>query len=312
MKAAIIGAGRNRNGIGEYIGKYFHEGGAAVTAVLGTSQETARRAASGLQKYGISAQPHTDFDSMLEQQRPDAVIIASPAETHRDYIDRCLDAGVDIFCEKPFIWPGANNLHGMLDSFFARAGEKNLNIAMNSQWPFSVPFYEKLCGSITPQDAGSFCMRLSPTASGREMIPDSAPHALSILYHTLGPGDIAGIEATPVACGMDIAFQYHTRECTCRVTVKLVRQDRQPRDFAFGFNDRVVRRTVKPDNYTIAFSRDTETVPVPDPLRLSVRDFISAARQHREPVVGRQHIVTTTLLLKKIYDSCEMEKQWKN
>ena len=53
MRVSIIGAGRNRNGIGEYIGKYFHAFGAEVTSVLGTTEKTSQEAAVGLRKYGI-------------------------------------------------------------------------------------------------------------------------------------------------------------------------------------------------------------------------------------------------------------------
>ena len=39
MKISIIGAGRNNNGIGEYIAKYFHKNKAIVTSVLGTTKK---------------------------------------------------------------------------------------------------------------------------------------------------------------------------------------------------------------------------------------------------------------------------------
>jgi NAD(P)-dependent dehydrogenase (short-subunit alcohol dehydrogenase family) len=44
LRVSIIGVRRNRNGIGEYIAKYFHHQKASVVAVLGTSEETRCRA----------------------------------------------------------------------------------------------------------------------------------------------------------------------------------------------------------------------------------------------------------------------------
>ena len=42
-----------------------------------------------------------DFDRMLREHRPDALIVTTPDATHDDYIVRALDAGVDVITEKP-------------------------------------------------------------------------------------------------------------------------------------------------------------------------------------------------------------------
>src|SRR3972149_1888963 len=72
-KISIIGAGRNRNGIGEYIGKYFHKHRGKVTSVLGTTEKTSLQASLALRKYGIEARPYTDFDQMVRAEKPEAV-----------------------------------------------------------------------------------------------------------------------------------------------------------------------------------------------------------------------------------------------
>ena len=82
MKVALVGARRNKNGIGHYIGNYFQRNGSPVVSLLGTSLETAALAATELEGFGITAQPYTDFDKMIAEQCPDAVVIASPSTTH--------------------------------------------------------------------------------------------------------------------------------------------------------------------------------------------------------------------------------------
>ncbi len=52
MKVAVIGAGRNRNGIGRYVAKYFQKNGATVVSVHGTTVETASAASNSLKQYG--------------------------------------------------------------------------------------------------------------------------------------------------------------------------------------------------------------------------------------------------------------------
>jgi len=44
---------------------------------------------------------YADLGKMLEEVRPDLVIMTAPPTTHRQYIQRCLEAGAWVFCEKP-------------------------------------------------------------------------------------------------------------------------------------------------------------------------------------------------------------------
>ena len=308
MRTAIIGAGRKRNGIGPYIGKYFQKNGAEVVSVLATSPETAQKAAAALGAYGINAASYADFAAMMRAERPEAVVIASPARTHHDYIVKCLDHGVHIFCEKPFIWegPAGNGVTARLEPIFAQARQKGCKIAMNSQWPFSLPFYEALCGPVNPETAETFSIRLSPVVSGLEMIPDAVPHALSILYRVFGAGEIQHLSIRAdggKTDAMTIDFRYTSACGFCQSRVELVQTLRQPRDFAYGFNGRIARRAIDSTNYRISFVYEDRAVPVQDPLELSVRDFLAAVRENREPAVEYRHIQNNMELLTKIDDA---------
>ena len=44
---------------------------------------------------------HTDVQAVLDDQRIDAVVLATPAETHSDLAMRAIDAGKDVLVEKP-------------------------------------------------------------------------------------------------------------------------------------------------------------------------------------------------------------------
>ena len=124
MKVSIIGAGRNRNGIGEYIGKYFQKNGATVTSVLGTTEKTSHNTSSALKQYGIDATPYTDFNKMVEKESPDTIVIASPYSTHYEYILKSIDAGLNIFCEKPFIWNEKGDMQELVEYVFVLAERK--------------------------------------------------------------------------------------------------------------------------------------------------------------------------------------------
>jgi hypothetical protein len=307
MKTAIIGAGRKSSGIGQYIAKYFQKNGVTVTSVLGTTEETARRASSILIQYGINAASYTDFNRMMKKERPDAIVIASPARTHYEYLIKCVKEGVHIFCEKPFVWQDKReiDIDSRLDNIFETAESNNLTIAMNSQWPFSLPYYEKLCAPIDNHKVDTFFIRLSPVVSGKEMILESVPHALSILYTVFGDGEISSLIIERYKERIKTKFHYIFPTGCCEVMIDLVRTTLPPRSFSYGFNDKVIHRVLDLDIYDIFFKYSNKTMKIRDPLDLSVKDFISAVRDKREPFIGRAHIMSNMALLKKIYNCCE-------
>jgi predicted dehydrogenase len=304
MKVSIIGAGRNRSGIGEYIGKYFHNNGAEVSSVLGQTEETSRKASLNLQKYGIRTNSYTGLHEMVERERPDMVVIASPSSTHYDYLMKCVDLGLHIFCEKPFLSPELDDVKGCVENILEKAKEKGLTLAMNSQWSFALKYYKKICGEIKIKKSNRFFITLSPFASGREMISEAVPHALSLLYSVLGEGEIQNlIFESPKEEEMTIKFKYLFGKKDCEVFIKLAKKEEQPREFQFGFNDRIVNRSLNLRNYDIYFNYGNRKWKIADPLDMSVRDFIRAIEKRCEPLVGHSHILCNMALLKNIYDS---------
>ena len=305
MKTAIIGAGRNKSGIGQYIGKYFQKNGASVISVLGTTEKTARKASSILTQYGIHAAYYTDFNRMMKGERPDTVVIASPAQTHYDYLIKCVKEGMHIFCEKPFVWQDNSdiNIMSLLENIFETAERNDLKIAMNSQWPFSLSYYEQLCGPVHSQRLDTFFIRLSPVVSGKQMILESVPHALSILYTILGEGQIANLNIQGDKEKIIIGFHYIFTAGYCEVMIELVRTILPPRSFSYGFNGKIIHRMVDLDTYDIFFKYSDKTLMIKDPLELSVQNFISAVKEKREPLISKAHIMSNMGLLKKIYDA---------
>lgn len=304
MKIALIGGRRKRSGIGAYMVHYFYRGGAEVVAVLGTTEQTAREAASDLHRYGINAAAHTDFNRMLKETQPDAVAIASPASTHSAYLMAAVNAGMHVLCEKPFIWDETDDLKQPLTRIFSAAERRQATVAMNSQWPFALPFYEDLCGSLRGQTVSSFFIRLSPQCSGREMIVESVPHALSLLYCACGKGKISNLTATARAEEMTICFDYACEGPGCAAEIRLTPRRHQPRDFSFGFNGKIVTRRLELERYDIYFHHAGRECRIADPLDLSVQDFIAAVRNRKAPLIGTAHIIDTTLLLRQIYRCC--------
>ena len=67
-RVLIVGARRRKQGLGEFIARYFHEQGAEVCGIVGTSSHSVEDTARYLQQqYGIVTQGYTDLKSAIEQ-----------------------------------------------------------------------------------------------------------------------------------------------------------------------------------------------------------------------------------------------------
>jgi len=136
------------------------------------------------------------------------------------------------------------------------------------------------------------------------MIPESLPHPLSLLYCLLGAGKIEDVGFESRGEGeMGIRFTYLFGTKACDVAVRLVHQRTPPREFSFGFNGKVVVRSLDLQNYEIYFNYEDKKLRIRDPLELSVKNFMEAVEKKIEPLVGARHITHNMSLLKEIDDS---------
>ncbi len=306
MKVAVIGATRRKNGTGEYIAKFFHQQGSCLVALLGRTTKSAKDASDNLKKYRINAVPYDDFDRMMDRETPDVVAIASPQETHREYLSRCSARGVHIFCEKPFIWP-PGDMTEVTDEVLA--GNPGKVLAINTQWVHALPHYENLWGKINPRKVSSFTARLSPGVTELEdMIPDSMPHVLSLLYTALGPGKIRDVTAGAMGRSWIVEFCYQLEDREIAVRVELSPYETQPRPMSFGFDGKMASREIRMPGYLIYFSNGERVIPIEDPLKLSVADFIDAVINNREPVAGRKMIIHNHQSLKELFNGIKTNR----
>ena len=70
---------------------------AKVTAIFDPNRSRAEKFKDIDPDYNI----YTDFDLMLKEEKPDAVIVATVDRYHHEYIIRALEAGCDAISEKP-------------------------------------------------------------------------------------------------------------------------------------------------------------------------------------------------------------------
>jgi len=77
------------------------EGYADVVEIVGLFDKNGLRARAAQGVIGTRAPVFGEFDTMLRQVRPDAVVVATVDATHAEYVVRALDLGFDVYSEKP-------------------------------------------------------------------------------------------------------------------------------------------------------------------------------------------------------------------
>ena len=96
MRIALIGLGDA--GLNIHLPALAAMRSVTVVGVTDRNQDRRDRAAATCQ-----APAFADFDAMLAEGRPDAVVIGTPPDSHSAYAIRALGAGAHVLCEKPFV-----------------------------------------------------------------------------------------------------------------------------------------------------------------------------------------------------------------
>jgi len=94
IRAGVIGAG----GRGRYLTAEFREIGADIAAVCDVYRPNLE---AGLKEASSGARAYSDYRRLLEDRSLDAVIIATPDHWHARMVIDAVEAGKDVYVEKP-------------------------------------------------------------------------------------------------------------------------------------------------------------------------------------------------------------------
>jgi predicted dehydrogenase len=122
QRVGIVGLGFGRAHI-----PAFQTNGCEVVAVCQRNQETARSVAARYNVPGVFER----WEQMLEETRPDIVVIASPPNLHREIALRAFEQGAHVLCEKPLAMTAAEGRD------MVEAARRAQRVAMTSfNWRF--------------------------------------------------------------------------------------------------------------------------------------------------------------------------------
>ena len=90
----------------------------------------------------------TTLGELLEEARPDAVVVATPPDSHRDLCLEAIAAGAHVICEKPFVETVAD-----ADAVIDAADTAGVRVAVNHQYR-EKPVFRALLDAVAREDHG--------------------------------------------------------------------------------------------------------------------------------------------------------------
>lgn len=141
VRIGVIGLGK----MGRTCIRVFEESPLArLAAVYARRKEQAEEAAA---EFGVPG--YTDYREMLEREKLDAVVVATPDRSHYEFARAVLEAGCHVFVEKPFTTSTAE-----ADALLRLAHEKKrkIQVAFNHRW---LSAYNQAHAAIAGGEIGS-------------------------------------------------------------------------------------------------------------------------------------------------------------
>lgn len=282
LRIGIVGARRAHQGLGPFVARDLVALGAEVTHVLGRTDETARAAATEIAGQ-TSAEPVPLSEPDEFDAAPlDAVCVLTPRGHHLEWVERALAVKRHVLVEKPVIWHGPDAAEGTswrarVDDLGRRFAERGLVLAVNAQWPWTLPAFAALHGAPeeTPR---ALEMGLAPASSGRAMLGDALPHPLSLAL-ALRP-DLERL--TSCSFDLDGAARCEMRaelsgaDGTFSLRVELVgRELGGARAAWYAVDGRRVDRCVREQDYALFLRDGARVVDLADPLRERLGTFLA-------------------------------------
>ncbi|MEK7567338.1 MAG: Gfo/Idh/MocA family oxidoreductase [Patescibacteria group bacterium] len=296
LKIAVLGA----SGIGKFYVREFLHAGAEVVAILGSSKETAEKTVAKLSsEYIFSPKAYFDLDMLIQNESLDAVSVCTPPEFHYPQVKRCLEAGLHVLCEKPFILDSECDNSQKTTELVKLAEKKKLVLGVNMQWPSVLKYFKPFVDLSNVQD---FFMFMQPSVKGKEMLIEQLSHMNSVLIRLIPNGKAEKIEFStqaPEAEEIDVHFGYFNKNSKSKVHYKFKHKADRPRDIRFSINGIEFKRHVGED-YKQKFITDKNEIDIEDPFKISIGMFIGAIEGKGSPLISGEEIIENIALQDRI------------
>ncbi len=128
LKVALVGTGIRGT---SFWGKRLNENYSKILEFVGLSDINPGRLEYGRKYIGVNCPTFTDFDKMINETKPDLLIVTTKDSTHHEFIIKGLDMGCDVLTEKP-LTIDETKAQEIIDA--ERRSKKNLIVGFNYRW----------------------------------------------------------------------------------------------------------------------------------------------------------------------------------
>lgn len=191
LRVAIVGG----RGIGKHHAKWFRRAGCDVTALYGTSPESAAAAAKAVSALiPFDGRVFSDWDQFLRDGVFDAASVCSPADAHCRNVLDLASAGRHILCEKPLAWDWDRTPGEMVEqgrAMLAAVRENGVVLAVNAQYPAALEGYRHLHRELRGRDPDFPRLSYWMETKGQPR----SPHGPAEVWVDLGPHPLAFLDA---------------------------------------------------------------------------------------------------------------------
>lgn len=270
LKIAILGA----RGIGKVHARIFHDLGANVCAVLGSSKETASLAAQDMAaSFGIDAKPFSSLEQLLREPL-DAVSVCTPYDMHFEQIMAAFDAGLAVFCEKPLFWKEGISLDKARRQLEILEQHRNRKLFVNtSNTVFANAARDKL-GAIEHTKFFTFTFHTQGRYRRDNIAVDLFPHGASLLLRFFGRRNLTAYSSKVSNNSYQASFLYGPE---CKVKFDFHEDPNGEKALAFELDGHQFCRNQEGQGETYqAYLVDVQTGQrrcIEDPFRMTISDF---------------------------------------
>lgn len=271
IRIAILGA----RGIGQVHARIFHELGAEICAVLGSSDESATDAAQGLKGLlGIEPQPFSCLSALIDIAHPDAVSVCTAPHLHFEQIMTAFDHNLPVFCEKPLFWHHPIQQSEVQQKLANLEKHHNRRLFVNTSNATFIEHVIEMLGKPDLIDTFSFHFHTQGSYTGRDIGLDLLPHGLSLLLTLFNSVEVKDLTEQVDEHRYDCVFM--SGQCQVKFSFQELRGGEKL--LAFDINGRTFTRIQQGIGATYrVFLQDSETrvrFEVPDPFQVYIKRFL--------------------------------------
>jgi UDP-2-acetamido-3-amino-2,3-dideoxy-glucuronate N-acetyltransferase len=289
--------------------------------------ETNAAAAQAIREQNPGTKVYSDLPQALADPDIDAVVLATPAEQHHQMALRALEAGKDVFVEKPLTldWRDGAEMVSM-----ARRHRRLLMVGHLLHYhPAVVKLKELLASGELGKIDYIYSNRLSMGKIRREenALWSFAPHDISVILSLVGQSPFqvtatGGAYLQPNIADVTVSHLLFDQGTRAHIFVSWLHPYKEQRLVVIGSKQMVVFEDSRPDNKLMLFDKQIELkdgalealkprgIPVPfdakEPLLAECEHFLDCVLHRREPRTPGEEGVQVLQILQACQRSLQM------